>query len=51
MEEHKHQFKNGYCKCGAESKNGLRRRLKREATPKQVSTAKVDLYTLLKLKG
>jgi len=52
MEEHKHQFKNGNCtECGAESNNGRRRRLKREAAKPVQASATVDLYTILKLKG
>lgn len=47
--EHKHQYKNGFCKCGAESANGRKRRLKREAKPKEERET-VDLYTALRNK-
>ena len=35
---HEHKYKNGNCVCGAESKNGLKRRLKREAHVVEVSS-------------
>lgn len=50
MEGHEHKWKNGFCECGAESKNGYKRRLARERRKIAVEYKKFDLYDALRAK-
>lgn len=50
MDGHEHNWKNGYCECGAESKNGYKRRLTRERNKRAKEYKEFDLYEALRAK-
>jgi hypothetical protein len=50
MEEHEHQWKNGFCDCGAESRRAFKRRIQRERNKIAREYRKLELYEALRAK-